>query len=99
MGIVLEILTANFFRKDPIQEVGSREFRDLARWIRGIEYCCMYKLPEKSFDLNGFREWLILHIGGPNNTDWSGIIELAYGGGEDATDKAFELLDRFLVDR
>ena len=99
MGIVLEILTADFFRKHPGMHVGSKEFRDVSYWIQGIEFCCQYKLPEKSFDLNGFREWLLMHIGGPSNMDWARLIEMAYGGGEDATEKAFELLDQFLIDR
>ena len=81
-----------------MMHVGSRDFRDIAFWIWGIEYCCKYKLPEKTFDLDGFREWLHMHLEGPGNTSWEGIIQSVFGGGDDATEKAFELLDRFLID-
>jgi hypothetical protein len=97
MGVILDILASESFRKRPTMYVGSRCFAEL-QWFRGIEDGCRRALPEQLYELDGFREWLHMHLDGPSNTDWEGIIAWKFGTGEEATVKAFECLDRFLAE-
>ena len=96
MGVILDLLTSESFRKRPAMYVGSDSFAALQWWLRGLEFGCRCALPEQPYELDGFREWLHMHLDGPGNTDWEGIIAWKYGTGVEATGKVFEYLDRFL---
>src|ERR1051325_9271363 len=96
MGLILDLLTSEPFRKRPAMYVGRSTFAELAWWLRGFEYACRQAFPECLDELDGFREYLHMHLDGPGNIDWEGIIAWKFGTGDEATQKAFEYLDRFL---
>ena len=96
MGVILDILTSESFRKRPAMYAGSENFSELEWWIRGFEYGCRHSLPESLYELDGFREYLHMHLDGPGNIDWESIITWKFGNGVEATQKAFEYLDQFL---
>jgi hypothetical protein len=96
MGVIIDTLTSESFRKRPAMYAGSERFAELAWWIRGLEYGCLHSLPESPKELDGFREYLHMHLDGPGNIDWQGLIAWKFGAGTEATQKAFEYLDQFL---
>ena len=98
MGLVFELVTDENFQKRTAMFVGRRNWRDVASWLRGIEFCQHKFFPDESLDLDGFREWLHMRFDSPGNTDWAGVIESIFGDNEEATEKAFECLDAFLKD-
>jgi len=98
MAMILKLLTSDAFRKRPAMDVGTEKFGKIGFWLRGIEFCESELFPEQPHELDGFREWLQMHLKGPGNTDWVGIIETVFGSEEEATEKAFECLDGFLKD-
>ena len=98
MGIILDILTSEAFRKRSAMYVGSAEFRAVGWWLQGIEFCSHEMLPNQPPELDGFREWLHMKLDGPGNTNWQGIITDLFGNDEEATKKTFEYLDDFLRD-
>lgn len=98
MGIILEILTSESFRKRPAMYVGSARFAAVMWWLAGLEFGCRKALSDQPYELDGFREWLHMRLEGPGNTDWLGIIAWKFGTEDDATQKVFEYLDQFLQD-
>ena len=96
MGVILDLLTSESFRERPAMYVGTGGFAAAQWWLRGLEEGCRRALPAQPYELDGFREWLHMRLGGPGNTDWEGIIAWKFGTGDDATWKALECLDRFL---
>lgn len=98
MGLLLNILTSEAFRKRPAMFVGTRNFRDIASWLRGVEFCLSQSVPEQPLELDGLREWLHMNLDGPGNTDWLGIIQVEFGDEEETTEKIFEYVDKFLQD-
>jgi hypothetical protein len=98
MGILFDIITNEHFQKRTAMFVGTQNWRDVACWLRGVEFCQDRIFPDQTRDLDGFREWLHKRFDGPGNTDWAGIIESVFGSNEEATEKAFECLDAFLKD-
>lgn len=98
MGLLFELVTNEIFQKRTAMFVGTRRWRDVASWLRGVEFCQHKLSPDQSPDLDGFREWLHMRFDGPGNTDWAGVIESIFGGDEEATEKAFECLHAFLKD-
>ena len=96
MGVILDLLTSESFRQRTTMYVGSDSVAAVQWWLRGLEEGCRRALPEQPYELDGFREWLHMRLDGPGNTDWEGIIAWKFGAGVDATEKAFEYLDRFL---
>jgi hypothetical protein len=97
MGVILDLLTAEHFRKRPMMYVGSRDFIHVGYWLQGMEYCYRELHPTEPGELDGFKEWLQMKFDGPGNTNWQGIISSVFGEDENATDKAFEYLDEFLL--
>jgi hypothetical protein len=79
--------------------VGTKEFGELAWFLRGFEYASEKASPDQPPELDGFREWLMMELDGPCNVDWEGIVSWKFGSSWDATQSMIELLDRFLSER
>ena len=77
---------------------GCSRFADVGPWLRGLEYGITLLLPAQDDDIDGFREWLHMHLNGPGNEDWIRLISLKFGDGEEATQKLFEQFDLFRKD-
>jgi hypothetical protein len=98
MGVLLKILNSEAFRTHPTMYVGSRRFKHIAYWLRGAEYLSEQAFPDNPKELDGFREWLHMHLNASGNIDWAGMIQEVFGEEEEATEKCFQCLDNFLKD-
>lgn len=83
------------FRTRTAMYVGSDEFSRVYLWIDGFDAALQFAFPDEVSDLRGFREWLLMEIGGSSNIGWHGIIREHYGDGPDATKHFFELFLEF----
>ncbi len=98
MGVILDLLTSEAFRKRPAMYAGSDKFPELGWWFRGLAYGCERALPDHPNELEGFREWLHMHLDGPGNYDWVGIIDWKCSNGGETTQELFKYVDQFLSD-
>jgi hypothetical protein len=78
--------------------VGSGKFPQLGWWLRGFCFCYERSLANQPYDLEAFCEWLHMHLDGPGNYDWIGIIQWKCGDSEKTTQKLFKYVDRYLKD-
>lgn len=99
MGKLLELLDSDGFRRHTAMYAGTYDWDGVAQFLRGYQAALRAVDPDPTrLELDGFREWLHYRFDGPGCTDWAGIIQSKFGGGEDATAKFFELLDQFRSD-
>ncbi len=95
MGVLIDLLTLENFRKRPMMYTAHREFDHIATWLRGFQHAQL--LLDQPDELEGFKEWLQIKFEGPGNTDWAGIIEDRFRGDDEAIlVELFEALDEFL---
>ena len=98
MGILLELLTSENFRKRPGMYCGRNSFGVVGPWLRGLAYGIRQAFPDQPDDLEGFREWLHMTLDAPGNVDWTGIIAWKFGEQDAGTQKLFEQFDLFRND-
>jgi hypothetical protein len=71
MGVLLDLLTSEDFRRHPGMFVGSSQYREVAWWLRGFESAVEVEkaLAGQRTGLQGFREWLQMTFkGAPTST-------------------------------
>jgi hypothetical protein len=98
MGVLLDLLTSEAFRKRPAMYAGSDKFPQFGWWLSGFAYGCERALPDQPYELDGFREWLHMRLDGPGNYDWIGIIAWKCENGVETIQELFKYLDQYLND-
>ena len=95
MGVLIDLLRQDNFRKRTVMYTGYWEFARIASWFRGFQFA--QSLLGQPDELEGFKEWLQVKFDGQANTDWAGIVEGSFRGDDEAIlQKFFEELDQFL---
>ena len=78
--------------------VGSEKFSDVACWLSGFDFANGIAFPDEVSSFCGFKEWLLIRIGGNCCYVWQSLIEEKYGDGLEASKRFFELFNDFRRD-
>lgn len=73
----------------------SPELFHLSAFMEGFDLCTVLSFGSDASELDGFREWLILTIGGSRASAWPAIIRDSCSNVAASTDKCLELFGRF----
>jgi hypothetical protein len=98
MGLLLDLLTSENFRRRPWMYVGVVRFDELLVFLRGYEFAQYQAAPNQPAELDGFREWLHMKLDAPGNIDWQSIVHSACDNPDHAMERFFQLLDQFRGD-
>ncbi len=94
MGRIVKLFDSGFATRTPLY-LGSRRFDEVSLWLLGYEFACSEIEPTEISDFDGFREWLLMEVGGPGCVGWEGIILEKFGRESEATEQFFILFRRF----
>ena len=97
MGRIEDFLD-NEFKRCVHMYVGNPDYRCVRYWISGFDSAISQAFPNETGDLVGFKEWLLVHMGGTCTVGWQGIISEKYGDGPDATHRFLDLFREFRAD-